>query len=316
MEELTYGPAAGEAADRVEPAGRRFDAPAAERPGRAGAGEDAAAAGQSPAGMARAETAWLPARNPQGRRPGPVGALAGAGPEPLILQTTPAPGSAPMGRTHRDIRVAEGAAPLAAFPAAERSADMAPPDIPAAMDLRTPMAAGTLQGGAPRGGDARTGAALRAPSLGERARAGAAAPGAPGPGPDPLELAYGPAAPGGEAAGEGAESGGAHPESEYVRKLPDWARRFLREGAQRTGQAMGSARSIATLPPQAGEETVHWQAPGYRPPAAPIAYREKREAPGQTPAPRISEAELQRTADRVYQMIEDRIRRERRRLGL
>ena len=58
------------------------------------------------------------------------------------------------------------------------------------------------------------------------------------------------------AAGEGAESGGAHPESEYVRKLPDWARRFLREGAQRTGQAMGSARSIATLPPQAGEGTV------------------------------------------------------------
>ena len=30
----------------------------------------------------------------------------------------------------------------------------------------------------------------------------------------------------------------------------------------------------------------------------------------------ISEAELQRTADRVYRMIEDRIRRERRRLGL
>ena len=33
-------------------------------------------------------------------------------------------------------------------------------------------------------------------------------------------------------------------------------------------------------------------------------------------APRISEAELQRTADQVYRMIEDRIRRERRRLGL
>ena len=34
------------------------------------------------------------------------------------------------------------------------------------------------------------------------------------------------------------------------------------------------------------------------------------------PEPHISDAELQRTADRVYRMIEDRIRRERRRLGL
>ena len=42
--------------------------------------------------------------------------------------------------------------------------------------------------------------------------------------------------------------------------------------------------------------------------------REERQAGQQ--APRISEAELQRTADRVYRMIEDRIRRERRRLGL
>ena len=40
------------------------------------------------------------------------------------------------------------------------------------------------------------------------------------------------------------------------------------------------------------------------------------EEPERADAPKISEAELQRTADRVYRMIEDRIRRERRRLGL
>lgn len=50
-----------------------------------------------------------------------------------------------------------------------------------------------------------------------------------------------------------------------------------------------------------------------------MTYREKRkgeadqpQTPGQV---RISEAEIQRTADKVYRIIEDRIRRERRRLG-
>ena len=83
---------------------------------------------------------------------------------------------------------------------------------------------------------------------------------------------------------------------------------------------MGVARDISTLPGTAeGEAAVQWTAPGYRPPAAPITHREHPRAEGQAgqrPSPRISEAELQRTADRVYRMIEDRIRKERRRLGL
>ena len=84
------------------------------------------------------------------------------------------------------------------------------------------------------------------------------------------------------------------------------------------GRAAARARrsgSIASLPEQ--EETVQWTAPNYRPPAAPLAYREKKEdgRPKGEPEPHISDAELQRTADRVYRMIEDRIRRERRRLG-
>ena len=139
--------------------------------------------------------------------------------------------------------------------------------------------------------------------------------------PEPLELSYGPV-PAGAAPPDPAQTAGesASPaESAYVKSLPDWARRFLREGAAQSGQSMGTARNIASLPSQAEGDAVQWTAPNYRPPAAPMTYREKpgrEERQAGQQAPRISEAELQRTADRVYRMIEDRIRRERRRLGL
>ena len=139
--------------------------------------------------------------------------------------------------------------------------------------------------------------------------------------PEPLELAYGPV-PAGAAPPDPAQTAGesASPaESAYVKSLPDWARRFLREGAAQSGQSMGTARNIASLPSQGEGDAVQWTAPNYRPPAAPMTYREKpgrEERQAGQQAPRISEAELQRTADRVYRMIEDRIRRERRRLGL
>lgn len=139
--------------------------------------------------------------------------------------------------------------------------------------------------------------------------------------PEPLELSYGPV-PAGAAPPDPAQTAGesASPaESAYVKSLPDWARRFLREGAAQSGQSMGIARNIASLPSQGEGDAVQWTAPNYRPPAAPMTYREKpgrEERQAGQQAPRISEAELQRTADRVYRMIEDRIRRERRRLGL
>ena len=139
--------------------------------------------------------------------------------------------------------------------------------------------------------------------------------------PEPLELSYGPV-PAGAAPPDPAQTAGesASPaESAYVKSLPDWARRFLREGAAQSVQSMGTARNIASLPSQGEGDAVHWTAPNYRPPAAPMTYREKpgrEERQAGQQAPRISEAELQRTADRVYRMIEDRIRRERRRLGL
>lgn len=139
--------------------------------------------------------------------------------------------------------------------------------------------------------------------------------------PEPLELSYGPV-PAGAAPPDPAQTAGesASPaESAYVKSLPDWARRFLREGAAQSNQSMGTARNIASLPSQGEGDAVQWTAPNYRPPAAPMTYREKpgrEERQAGQQAPRISEAELQRTADRVYRMIEDRIRRERRRLGL
>lgn len=110
-------------------------------------------------------------------------------------------------------------------------------------------------------------------------------------------------------------------ESDYVRSLPDWARRFLQEGGAAPGGTppMGVARDIATLPPPETGDTVQWTAPNYQPPQTPMTYREKGkgeadqpQTPGQV---RISEAEIQQTADKVYRIIEDRIRRERRRLG-
>ena len=139
-------------------------------------------------------------------------------------------------------------------------------------------------------------------------------------GPEPLALDYGPAA---GAAGGGEPGRGGGPvqprpgESDYLRSLPDWAQRFLRSGPAETpaGRSMGVARDIASLPRQG--DTVAWTAPDYRPPQAATVHREKGggEGPQTRQEVRVSDAEIQRTADKVYRMIEERLRRERRRLG-
>lgn len=108
-------------------------------------------------------------------------------------------------------------------------------------------------------------------------------------------------------------------ESEYVRKLPDWARRFLRSSAGQGGTVPSTPVKQPTPAgaPQGGEQ-IRWTAPAYAPPE-PMELREKaRPARQETPAapPQLSQAELERAADQVYRMIEDRIRRERRRMGL
>lgn len=106
-------------------------------------------------------------------------------------------------------------------------------------------------------------------------------------------------------------------ESDFVRSLPEWARSFLKKGGA-AQQTMGVVRDIAVSQPQETADQIQWTAPNYYPPAAPMAYREKprEEQPRESRPARISETELQRTADRVYRILEERIRRERRRLGL
>ena len=140
--------------------------------------------------------------------------------------------------------------------------------------------------------------------------------------PDPVTLTYGPAQPASGPSAPPAEGSTQTqiPESDYVRSLPDWARRFLKTGEANSPvtRSMGVARDIASLPQPATGDTVEWTAPGYQPPQAPIAHREthREDRPREIREVRIPDAEIQRTADRVYRIIEDRIRRERRRLGL
>ena len=101
--------------------------------------------------------------------------------------------------------------------------------------------------------------------------------------------------------------------------LPDWARRFLLEGGPqgRTGASgkTDSAKIAAALPAAAPQAVISWTAPDYRP-ASSIAFKERREPQPQPQNIRISDAEIRRTAEKVYRIIEERIRRERRRLGL
>ena len=62
---------------------------------------------------------------------------------------------------------------------------------------------------------------------------------------------------------------------------------------------------------------IEWTAPGAVPKAAPIVFRENKQPEAQHPAApaRLSDSELRRAADKVYRMIEDRLRRELRRSG-
>ncbi len=158
----------------------------------------------------------------------------------------------------------------------------------------------------------------RARRTAERASEGSAAAG-----PAPVELAYGGTGDARADEQSRTQPAGSVAESEYVKSLPDWARRFLKEGAG----SLGTAGSMAvTSIPDTGKtqnkkpRMMEWTAPGYQPtPPAETQFKELRppeETGEQAGEVHISDAEIRRTADRVYKMIEDRIRRERRRLGL
>ena len=118
--------------------------------------------------------------------------------------------------------------------------------------------------------------------------------------------------------------------SSYVESLPDWAQSYIKNGVPQTSgnqpHAIGGiARNIASLSGHTAEpEIMDWTAPNYsqlmqqasRKPAE-VSFKEPSKQEQSKSHPRqLTDSELRRTADKVYQLIEDRIRRERRLLGL
>jgi hypothetical protein len=115
-------------------------------------------------------------------------------------------------------------------------------------------------------------------------------------------------------------------DSEYVRSLPDWAQNFLKNsrasmpgtapadsGANPDGMICGTARNLSVLPvPDAGAEQVQWTAPQRRP--AELSLRQKEEKQAERRPEKPSDTEIRHVADKVYKLIEERIRRERRML--
>ena len=108
--------------------------------------------------------------------------------------------------------------------------------------------------------------------------------------------------------------------SDYVRSLPEWAQRFLQQPSETGGAAVQTAQHSAAgrkaAAPPAGQ--IEWTAPNAAPQGAHIVFRDAVKPKEQQMAPqpvRLSDGELRRAADKVYRMIEDRLRKELRRSG-
>lgn len=116
-------------------------------------------------------------------------------------------------------------------------------------------------------------------------------------------------------------------ESPYVQSLPGWARDFLRDSFEPTKQkqpaqpmpgspaAQGQpGASPARQQAQPASQMV-WTAPGYTGATARMTHKKKPETQ-ETPPLRFSDAEIKRMASQVYTIIQDRLKRDQRRLGL
>jgi hypothetical protein len=125
---------------------------------------------------------------------------------------------------------------------------------------------------------------------------------------------------------QGPEEAAMRPREKAVRegpeeKLPAWARELLEQnGTPGTGQQ--TVPFGGTMNPESPRQ-ITWTAPGAgsvsgkREMSGPaeITYKEPGQAAENNDQPAISDAEIQRTADRVYRLIEERLRRELRRSG-
>lgn len=116
-------------------------------------------------------------------------------------------------------------------------------------------------------------------------------------------------------------------ESPYVQSLPGWARDFLRDSFEPTKQkqpaqpmpgspaAQGQPCASPAGPSAQPASQMVWTAPGYTGATARMTHKKKPETQ-ETPPLRFSDAEIKRMASQVYTIIQDRLKRDQRRLGL
>lgn len=116
-------------------------------------------------------------------------------------------------------------------------------------------------------------------------------------------------------------------ESPYVQSLPGWARDFLRDSFEPTKQkqpaqpmpggqpAQGQSGASPARPQAQPASQMVWTAPGYTGATARMTHKKKPETQ-ETPPLRFSDAEIKRMASQVYTIIQDRLKRDQRRLGL
>ena len=104
--------------------------------------------------------------------------------------------------------------------------------------------------------------------------------------------------------------------------LPVWAKELL-EQAGVTDTAQQAAAFRGKLDGASGSRQISWNAPQAAAPSrsreitqpAELSFKERSQTEETASQPRITEAELQKTADRVYRILEERLRRELRRSG-
>jgi hypothetical protein len=142
--------------------------------------------------------------------------------------------------------------------------------------------------------------------------------------PAPPELIFAPTAPMPDAeppAGEAPASSEEPPRFD-ASELPAWARELLEQSGV-TDTVQQTAIFAGKTGAQSGAGQISWSAPGMANPVqsakrtgpAELSFRERGETEESAARQTISDAELQRTADKVYKIIEERLRRELRRSG-
>ncbi len=141
--------------------------------------------------------------------------------------------------------------------------------------------------------------------------------------PEPSELVYASAAGTGDyAAAESPTRPTRKAQEDKNESLPAWAKELL-EQAGVTDTAQMAAAFRDTPNGASGSRQISWNAPAAAALShnreisnpAELSFKERSQKEEPPSRPQITEAELQKTADRVYRILEERLRRELRRSG-